>query len=159
MQVPYQFIQPNAPTLDWCDLLWGYEHGLIGWSDVVDFAKDRVTDQYDEDVNELAGVGKEADFRVGELLRILAARQGNHDEEKSRRIWLKHVLGWLFYSKDKYADPLAEVETIYADFDYPIEIEGFVRYMPVTDGYDASAHSAEENQQRLYSKWQQYLRS
>ncbi|MGH8477564.1 MAG: DUF2247 family protein, partial [Methylococcales bacterium] len=55
------------------------------------------------------------------------------------------------------SDPLSEVEAIYADFDYPPEIEAFVSYMPVTDGYDPSQHSIEKNKARLFSKWKQYL--
>lgn len=159
MQIPYQFIQATSQFFCWCDLLWGYERKLIGWSDVVCFAKDRVADQDDDDIIELSGVDKEATFRVGELLRTLAARDAECDEDKSQQIWLKQVLGWLLRNKANYADPLAEVESIYADFDYPAEIEGFVRYMPVTDCYDPSAHSTEENEQRLYMKWEEYLKS
>lgn len=159
MQVPYQFIQENSPFLDWCDMLWGYERMLIGWSDAVGFAKDRSTGQYDEDIIELSEVGKDTDFRVGELLRVLSLRQGECDEDRSRHRWLKLVLGWLLRSRSNYVDPLAEVESIYADFDYPVEIESFVRYMPVTDGYDASMHSLEENEKRLYVNWEEYLKS
>jgi hypothetical protein len=52
---------------------------------------------------------------------------------------------------------LETVEAIYADFDYPEEVAQFVRYMPVTDGYDPSCYSAEESQARLFEKWQGYL--
>ncbi|HFC6348968.1 TPA: DUF2247 family protein, partial [Neisseria lactamica] len=45
----------------------------------------------------------------------------------------------------------------YADFDYPEEIESFVRYMPPKDGYIPSAHSNEENIARLYVHWERYL--
>ena len=38
-----------------------------------------------------------------------------------------------------------EVEVIYADFDYPYEIESFIKYMPPSDGYDPSTHSQIEN--------------
>ncbi|ELY2515442.1 DUF2247 family protein, partial [Cronobacter malonaticus] len=40
---------------------------------------------------------------------------------------------------------------------YPEKIESFVRYMPSTGGYDPSKHTAEENIQRLYSNWKDYL--
>ncbi|ENW7688323.1 DUF2247 family protein, partial [Neisseria gonorrhoeae] len=43
------------------------------------------------------------------------------------------------------------------DFDYPEEIESFVRYMPPKDGYIPSNHSYEENIARLYSHWEHYL--
>ena len=50
-----------------------------------------------------------------------------------------------------------EDERIYADFDYPSELESFVRYMPVTDKYNPKAHSATENHARLMSKWKAFL--
>ncbi|GGY20439.1 DUF2247 family protein [Paludibacterium paludis] len=52
---------------------------------------------------------------------------------------------------------IGEVETIYAEFDYPSEIENFVRYMPVTDGYEPSLHSKAENEKRLFENWKKYL--
>ncbi|EKM0378388.1 DUF2247 family protein, partial [Cronobacter turicensis] len=42
-------------------------------------------------------------------------------------------------------------------FDYPEEIKSFVRYMPVSEDYDPSKHTVEENIQRLYSNWKDYL--
>ncbi|EOC1474832.1 DUF2247 family protein, partial [Cronobacter turicensis] len=33
----------------------------------------------------------------------------------------------------------------------------FVRYMPVSEDYDPSKHTVEENIQRLYSNWKDYL--
>ncbi|MGH8558482.1 MAG: DUF2247 family protein [Methylococcales bacterium] len=52
--------------------------------------------------------------------------------------WFFLVLAWLFEKITNVSDPLSEVEAIYADFDDPPEIEAFVSYMPVTDGYDPS---------------------
>lgn len=54
-------------------------------------------------------------------------------------------------------DPLGEVEEIYSDFDYPEEMENFVRYMPASNGYDQTRHTLEENNRRLFESWERYL--
>lgn len=52
---------------------------------------------------------------------------------------------------------LEEIENIYADFEYPEEMESFVRYMPSTDGYNPSLHSLAENESRLINNWKSYI--
>ena len=59
--------------------------------------------------------------------------------------WLLALLAELYARRDSIADPLGDVEMIYADFDYPECMESFVRYMPVTDGYDPAEHTYEQN--------------
>lgn len=69
------------------------------------------------------------------------------------------AIKWLFENKDNTADPLGAVELIYEDFDFPSEIEGFVRYMPPQDGYRPEDHSAQQNAERLFCKWHGFLES
>ncbi|WP_416172281.1 DUF2247 family protein [Actimicrobium sp. CCC2.4] len=49
------------------------------------------------------------------------------------------------------------MEKIYADFNYPHEIEHFVRYMPVSGDYDPAQHTINENIIRLFYNWRIYL--
>ncbi len=155
--IPYSFIRESV-LLSWRDVLWGYERQLIGWSDIVAIAEDRLLLGSDNPIEiELSCLGKSETQQVGELLRILATKETYDAGSASDRKWLFLMLRWLFENRDTVPDPLGEVESIYADFDYPPEIEGFVSYMPVTDGYDPSQHSIEENKARLFSKWEQYL--
>ena len=154
--VPFSFIK-NV-SLSWRDALWGYERQLIGWSGIVDFAVDRVSAGSDNPLEiELSGLGKSETQQVGELLRALANRELDKKCETAEKKWLFLVLAWLFERRADVSDPLSEVETIYADFDYPSEIESFVGYMPATDGYDSSKQSIEENNARLFAKWEKYL--
>lgn len=48
------------------------------------------------------------------------------------------------------------MERIYTDFDYPAEIDNFIKYMPPTDGYDP-LYSHAENINRLMKNWENYL--
>jgi len=155
--IPYLFLR-NRVNLSWSDALWGYERQMIGWPVIVDLATDKIgAGSNDPFEIEIAGIQKGENHQVGELLRKLASLEHRTDKKLSQHKWLYLNLAWILENKANILDPLAEVETIYANFDYPKEIEGFVRYMPATDGYNPSQHSKSENEQRLFEKWQRYL--
>ncbi len=92
-------------------------------------------------------------FELSLALEKLASNMEDYYPEK----WLYIILNDVFHRKHEFEDPLGEVEKIYADFDYPEEIESFVRYMPPTDGYIPAEHSLEENISRLYANWEKFL--
>lgn len=156
MLISFEFLKQHH-DLSWGELLWGYERHLVGWTALVDFAVQRIESGSENDLElELAGVDKSLAHEVGELLRKLA---NPIDGEIVKAKWLCIVLAWAWQTRERAVDPLAEVENIYAEFGYPKEIAGFVRYMPTTDGYDPSAHSKEQNEARLYEKWKAFLDS
>lgn len=108
-------------------------------------------------VVELAGLSKSDVSMVGELLDRLANNSTDEDNIEAKAKWLYLQLAWLFENRLTIDDPLGEVEKIYADFDYPEDVASFVRYMPASDEYDPSMHSADENLLRLMTKWEGYL--
>lgn len=156
MPIPFQFIKERA-FLSWRDALWGYEHHMIGWSGIVDLANHRLCSSSDFREIELSCLRKSNTYQIGELLRELAASEPLNSGSMSEKKWLFLTLAWIFDNRTRTNDPLGEVENIYADFDYPREVENFVRYMPVIDGYDSSQHSSEENENRLFANWEKYL--
>lgn len=74
-----------------------------------------------------------------------------------REKWLFIKLHEISQSNLSNKEILNRIETIYADFNYPREIENFVAYMPPQDNYNPAAHSKEENEIRLISLWKKYL--
>lgn len=142
-------------SLSWKDILWGYENKYLGWSEVVDYAKKFILSNDDEHVFNLSLITKSNIFELKPILKILASEMTDY----SPKNWLYILLNDVFHRKEEFEDPLEEVEKIYEDFDYPEEIESFVRYMPPKDGYIPSEHSHEENIARLYSNWEKYLNS
>jgi hypothetical protein len=66
------------------------------------------------------------------------------------RVWLYLALAWLHDHQDEHADPLQLIEMLYADFGYPTEIEGLVRYMPAPRGTPTGVEGIEE-------RWRAYL--
>ena len=144
--------------MTWSDALLGYERQLIGWTFIVEMASERLCAGSNNAVEiELAGLTKSEAHQTGDLLRALAASDTTTHTESSKQKWLFILLAWVFNNKAQFADPLDEVESIYADFDYPVEVEPFVRYMPPKDGYDATQHSAEQNRERLFALWKEFL--
>lgn len=141
-------------ALSWKDILWGYENNYLIWSDVVKYAQKLMhSDNRDERIIRLSLINKSTLFKLKPTLECLASSMEGYSPE----IWLYIILNDLFHRKHEFEDPLGEVEKIYADFDYPEEIESFVRYMPPADGYIPAEHSHEENISRLYSNWEKYL--
>ncbi|MBP2153427.1 MULTISPECIES: DUF2247 family protein [Erwinia] len=142
--------------LNWDDISWGYKKHLIGWKDLVNYAnKEILLGNTNEFVNEISLIDKNSTYRLDELLEKIVTSPDDYNNEK----WLYISLLQLFSLKESIEDPLGEVEKIYEDFDYPEDIESFVRYMPVNENYDPSKHTPEENTQRLYEKWALYLDS
>lgn len=155
--IPYSFASKHV-DLSWEDIFWGYEHGLIGWSGVVDYAIDRVAAGSNEPAEiELASLTKSDAWRVGELLKKIVPLVSDEKQMTAKGKWLYLTLAWLFENRFSCSDPLGQVEVIYANFDYPHEIESFVRYMPPADGHDPTAQSHAENERRLLENWQRYL--
>ena len=67
------------------------------------------------------------------------------------------ILRWVLEHRERFEDPLGVAEQIYADFDYPPELESMIRYMPASGGYDPRAHTLAENEARLYEAWAQFV--
>ena len=158
MPVPFAFIQTRT-SLSWREALWGYEHQMIAWRDIVGLATSLLQPHSGARELELSTMGKSEAHLVGELLRELAAAENEILESTIVRKWLFLVLAWTYENSNRVDDPLSEVDVIYADFGYPAEIESFVRYMPPQGGYDPSQHSAQENRDRLFDYWRKYLQS
>lgn len=141
-------------NLSWEDILWGYEHNYLNWQDIVNYAHNIVfSGNENEIIFKLSLIDKSSLFKLKPILEILASDIENYHPNK----WLYLILYDIFQKKHEIKDPLGEVEKIYEDFNYPEEIESFVRYMPPNDGYIPSEHSYEENISRLYSNWEKYL--
>ncbi|OCG35327.1 MULTISPECIES: DUF2247 family protein [unclassified Gilliamella] len=147
-------LNKNRIYLNWKDISWGYRNHIIGWKDVINYANDMIINgSSNQDVFELSMVNSSNIFELDDLLNKIAGSLENYSNAK----WLYILLLQLYNIRNNIKDPLGEVETIYENFDYPEEIESFVRYMPVSNDYDPSKHTQEENEKRLYFNWKQYL--
>ncbi|WP_081496485.1 DUF2247 family protein [Herbaspirillum sp. YR522] len=154
--IPLSFIQQQT-SLSWREALWAYQHKFIGPDHIVKLAQENLSLDSSERQFELSSTGKSAEWRILELLEQLATAEVDELPSSVTKKWLFLILAWIFENKDQLCDPLGEVEKIYAEFDYPHEIEKFVRYMPTSDDYHSDQHSYQANTMRLFKEWKQYL--
>lgn len=151
--IPFDMIR-RCEKIRWPDLLWAFENGYIVVRDFVKFAGYTLNSKSDDLQMTLTNFGDGDMYEAEAIARRLASLDAS---EPLKEIWLFLILKWLYEHPTEFENPLEEVEKIYADFDYPVSIEEFVRYMPAVGDYDPAAHDANQNQRRLYSKWNEYL--
>lgn len=138
--------------INWNDISWGFEKKIIDLDFVEKYIDRRLNDGIDDDID----LSIYLELNSGDeykVINILKNIYLNLDDVKEKLIlsnWLYIILKTLYENKENYDDPLQEVEIIYADFDYPCEIEELVRYMPKNNTHDEST---------LYKKWQAYIKS
>jgi hypothetical protein len=128
-KIPLTLIQPRS-HLTWREVEFGLQKGCLTDEEAIGLAIDHVTaGDESSDVVDLASVLPHEKHNVPEIVRRLAER----DPECSRDKWLFLLLAWLYEHRDTVEEPLAVVEELYADFDYPEEIASFIRYMSPQD--------------------------
>jgi len=155
--IPFDFID-EIFHLSWCEVKWGYENNLITSDVPIKKAEKNVlAENYTKPELELSFVTLDESNQVAPLLNELCSELEREDDLTIKKKWLFIVLSWLWSNRNSLEDPLAEVEIIYADFDYPSEIDGFIKYMPTSDSYDPSTHSQMENINHLMENWKLYL--
>ncbi len=155
--IPAEFIEKKA-DLSWCDIKWGYENNLIGAEVAIKKAENIVLNgNYTKTELELSFLIPSESNDILSFFNKLCRETNEEENSIIREKWLYILLSWLWKNRESFEDPLSEVENIYANFDYPAEIENFITYMPPTDGYDPSIHSHTENINHLMSNWEKYL--
>ena len=135
------------------DLKYGFEHGFLRALTVVDAAVLGV-DRGDDDpvLMQVASLLRDDIDELPETLAQLESPDHIHDPRESARKWLYLQLKAAYDRRQDLDDALGVVEEIYADFDYPPSIQGFVRYMPLQPG-------EESGEAALFERWANFLRS
>lgn len=91
---------------------------------------------------------------VLELIEKILDGQGNVEESIERakdKIRIAIIIYLRETEKDK-ARLLEQVDMIYADFDYPKDMDKFISYMPISDEFDLTSCPIEDNRNYLLSK-------
>lgn len=149
------FINQYSIKITWTELLWGLNKGFISAVQISKYALEIVATKGTDgsDVDLLASVTKDELFQVRDLLEKLAYIEDWKDENATEDKWLYIILLWLYEHKGQIDDPLEKVEIVYADFNYPIKISSFVRYMPLNE----ISEPLEDGVSFLYRKWKEFL--
>ena len=153
--IPYKFVISRT-SLSWQEVSYAIQQGFLTPHSAVEHANEIIKshDVFPDSILELASLNK--GDPVHELLEELMASERLLSAECISNKWLYLLLAWIFENRKSYEDALAVVEGIYADFDYPEGIESFVRYMP---GESSGAGDGQENLDRLFARWEEYLKN
>lgn len=143
LPIPLGFVK-SLTTLTWREVELGLQNRWLTDDAAIQLAADCVSPS--PDVLELAALLPSEKYRAGELVHRLAEA----DSEVSPGKWLFLLLAWLYANRDRVDEPFAVVEQLYADFDYPAEMEDFVRYMPAKD-------PSAVGEKYLLQAWERYL--
>jgi hypothetical protein len=146
-RIPASFVLARAfPTA--AEIAFGYQRGWLRATDVVEIAlvKYKAGQSFGKPGEELALLLPQDMERVDELIPLLAV--SDEPAEERERLWLFLVLDWLWEHQGDFDDALEVIEMLYADFEYPAEIQGLVRFMPAPDGTAAT----------LAERWRDYLK-
>lgn len=154
MTLSFQYVS-NLVQLNWKDIKFLIENKYLTDESAVKYAVKLLDEDTlnSQSIMDLVCLGK--DESIYPYIDILSEEEQNVDESTVKDKALYIILNWVFDHKEEYLDPFDIVETIYADFDYPEAISGFIRYMPSNE---PSLGSTELNIVRLYEKWNQYLK-
>lgn len=148
-RIPAPYVLERAiPTA--AELGFGYHHGWLSQEDTVAIAaaKGGAGAPLLDAEKELAQLLPDDFIRVDPLAEELEV--SDEPVERRARLWLFLALAWVYDHRSEFADPFETIEMLYADFDYPEEIQGLVRYMPAKAGEDVGLDAIDK-------RWRQYL--
>lgn len=146
--------------LDWSIVYYGINNEILS----IDIAQEFVCrklehdEQMSEEELELSWNSNNR-LDVLELIKKILDIQENVDEriEKAKD---KIRIAIIIYLRDTEKDAtrlLAQIDIIYEDFDYPVDMENFISYMPINDEYIPSNHTFEDNRNYLLSKLDDFI--
>jgi hypothetical protein len=133
IELPAPFVVERVhPT--GAEVAYGFRHGWLSRRGVVDveLARHEADLDLSSAEEELALLLSDDLGRVDELVDQMEV--SDEPVEQRGRVWLYLALAWLLEHRSAYDDPLAVIEMLYADFDYPEDIRSLVRFMPPGPG-------------------------
>jgi hypothetical protein len=94
-------------------------------------------------------LSREAD-QVPDLVDALEVAGGQQDNVTA--IWIFLALAWIYEHRSSFDNPFQTIDMLYADFEYPTEMESLISYMPVAPGMAVGLAAIAE-------RWRAYLAS
>ncbi|URZ15089.1 DUF2247 family protein [Clostridium felsineum] len=163
MIIGVDMLDKSGVDYDWRTLYVGISINLVECNELTTYAlKMMDDDKYEEDelINELAW-GIEDNLKDEILTKMLL--KFNFDmlisESTSWKLEIRKlryvILNYLRSTIEDDNELLRKIEEVYADFNYPQDMEGFISYMPVKDNSYTYYH--EENKKRMINNLENFL--
>lgn len=149
----------NMP-IDWYVVYWGIKNKILSVDTAQDYACRKIEEGEIGSEEEL-----ELSWKVDDLIDVLETIekipgfQNDMEEnmEKAKEKIRTAII--VFYRKTEkdVAKLFEQIEMVYANFDYPQDMENFISYMPMDDEYVSEKHSLEENRNHLLKNLDYYI--
>ncbi|WP_077611771.1 DUF2247 family protein [Clostridium sp. Marseille-P2415] len=146
--------------LDWYTIYYGIKNNYL---------KNEIANQFVirklEEGKEVSQEELELSWRLDNKYEILTKIEKlpniNMNEKMSLEIVRNKIcvaiLIYLRKNENVFENLMQKIEMIYADFDYPSDMENFISYMPITDNYIPVEHTKEENENRLLANLDSFI--
>ena len=129
---------------------WGIKNGVLR----VDVAQDYVCRKIEQDET-VSDEESELSWKSEERISVLETIENNIEKAKEKvRI---AIIIFVRQTEKDSAKLFEQIDMIYADFDYPEDMEKFISYMPMSGDYNPKEHSVEENRGYLQSQLDAYI--
>ena len=164
MKCNLNFLEQNKIDHSFTTLLVGINHGIINNTDIANYTTQYLLkhpNETDPTITELSCINPATEN--SEDMLIQALKKTAHlikpdtnewiQEERKLRFCLLLKLRQEIKNKRELLEKVAE---IYADFNYPEDMEEFIYYMPAKN-YDPSQYSFQENEDRLINLFYDFL--
>lgn len=147
--------------LDWTIVYYGINKNLLSIDIAQEFAcrKLECNEQISEEELSLSWNLKNRQD-VLELIERILNTYGNIDEslEKAKdKIRIAIIIN-LRDTEKNIGKLLEQIDIVYEDFGYSVDMDEFVSYMPSSDGYDPSKHKFEDNRCHLLFKLDEFIK-
>ncbi|MCR6095426.1 DUF2247 family protein [Salipaludibacillus agaradhaerens] len=166
MTISVDIFKQNKIKYDWSTLYVGLKLDLIRYSDIVNYAVEFLTNHPDtsnQNIIQLAWGGDDINYES--LLEHILKDSHINDFNLETDVWQHEKRKWRFgilaYLKMKHQDDfeglLNKVTEVYADFDYPEDMDSFISYLEPKDGFNPLHYSKEENVSRLINLFNDFM--
>ncbi|MCY9265341.1 DUF2247 family protein [Bacillus haynesii] len=166
MGISIDIFKQNKIKYDWKTLYVGFKLDLIKYSDIVNYAVEFLTkhpETSNRNIIQLAWGGDNIDYES--LLVDILTDSHINDFNLDADIWQLEKRKWRFgilaYLKMKHQEDFEEllnkITEVYADFNYPEDMDSFINYLEPKDGFIPSQYSKEENVIRLINLFNDFM--
>ena len=167
MDISIDISKKNKIKYDWRTLYVGLELGLIKYSDIVNYAVVFLIEHPDisnQNIVQLTWGGDDIDYEslLVDILKESHINDLNLEADFRQLEKRKWRFGILAYLKRKHQNDFEEllykVAEVYADFNYPEDMDSFINYLEPKDGFNPSQYSKEENVIRLINLFNDFMK-
>ena len=151
-------IKNHLDILSINSLCWGIENDIIAPEFAIEYANEYLNKNSDCDNSKLIDLLILDDCTKDNVLEIINNESNKRNDEKEKRI-IRYVILQDIFEKTDDAEKLFElIESVYADFGYPADMDNFIPYMPAEDEAEISEYTGFERTQHLLCNFQSFLK-